>query len=89
MIKLPAITEEEAREYVKEKEKYDEIISRIMDITEAKDKVALADYFECRVSFVSSNLKDLIIPDDWVKKLIIDKGISPTWLLHGEGNKKL
>lgn len=89
MIKLPTITDQEAREFLEEKKIYDEIISRITEITGAKDKLELAEYFECRVSYVSSNFENLTIPENWVKKLIVDKGISPTWLLHGKGNKNL
>lgn len=89
MIKLPTITDQEAREFLEEKKIYDEIISRITEITGAKDKLELADYFGCTVSSVGSNLRNLIIPDDWIKKLIVEKGISPNWVLHGEGNKEL
>lgn len=89
MIKLPTITDKEAKEYVEEKKKYDEIISRMMEVTESKDEFELADYLCIRASELSSNMRDLIIPTDWIKKLAAGKGIAPSWLLTGEGNKKL
>lgn len=89
MIKLPTITDKEAKEYVEEKKKYDEIISRMMEVTESKDEFELVEYLCIRASEFSSNMRDLIIPIDWVKKLAADKGIAPSWLLTGEGNKKL
>lgn len=89
MIKLPTITDKEARDYVEEKKRYDEVISRMMEITESKDEVELADYLCIRVSELSANMKDLIIPTNWVKKLAADKGISPSWLISGEGKKEL
>lgn len=89
MIKLPTITDHEARQFLEEKKIYDEIISRITEITGAEDKLQLADYFGCTVSSVGTNLRSLVIPDDWIKKLIVEKGISPTWILHGKGNRNL
>lgn len=89
MIDFPSITDEEAREYVKETKKYNEIISRIRVVLEIKGDIELADYFCIRVYDLRKNIKDLIIPIEWVKLLAADKGIAPSWILTGEGNKKL
>ncbi len=60
---------------------------RILEVTECKTQVELADFFEIKQSSISDAKRRHAIPSGWLIKLFEKKRISPAWVRTGVGGK--
>lgn len=64
---------------------FEAVMDRIKAATGLRTQVELAAAFDIRQSSVSDAKRRDTIPDSWLVKLLLVYGLSPDWILRGEG----
>ena len=60
---------------------------RILEVTESKTQIELADFLGIRQSSISDAIRREHIPSGWILAIFERKGVLPSWLKTGEGSK--
>lgn len=63
--------------------------ARVLEATECRTQVELADFFDIRQSSISDARRRKSIPAEWRVKLFEKKRINPQWIQCGAGGKYL
>ena len=62
-------------------------LKRVFEAAECRTQVELAEFLHIRQSSISDAKRRGSIPAEWLLKLLLLKGISPQWVLSGEGGR--
>lgn len=68
---------------------FTEIYGRLLDATQTRTQVELADFLEIRQSSISDSKRRQSIPAEWHLKLLEKGRISPIWLKTGRGPRMM
>lgn len=68
---------------------FEEAMERIRRVTGLRTQVEIAAALDIRQSSISDAKRRQNIPDGWLVRLLLDYGLSPRWILTGEGEAYL
>lgn len=66
---------------------FQEVYNRILEVTETRTQIELAEFLGIRQSSISDALRRESIPSDWILAIFEQKGILPSWIRTGEGSR--
>lgn len=64
-------------------------LQRVYEAVGCRTQVELAQFLGIRQSSISDAKRRKAIPADWLLKILREKGISPDWILTGEGPRTM
>lgn len=64
---------------------FDSQYRRVFEAAGCRTQIQLAAMFEIKQSSVSDAKRRQSVPAEWLLKLLLRKGISPAWIIHGQG----
>ncbi len=67
----------------------EESFKRLYQATDCKTQVELAEFLGITQSSISDAKKRKSIPSEWLITILLERDISPKWILIGEGSRYL